>query len=106
MSKGKSKASESRVKAKGTTSGRPHDGSRGRVGVLASLVRRPDGKLRVVLEDAQSVPDGLWAPSTHFTYRDYPADALMETDIDRGEFESIGISLLSRLARQSKLTEG
>jgi hypothetical protein len=104
MSKRKSKAGEARVKAKGTTSGRPHDGSRGRVGVLASLVRRPDGKLRLVLEDAQFVAEGLWSPSTHFTYRDYPAEALMETDIDRGEFESIGISLLSRLARQTKLS--
>ncbi|HYD40083.1 MAG TPA: hypothetical protein VEB43_04585 [Anaeromyxobacter sp.] len=105
MSKRKAKANEAGTKVVGTTSGRPHDGSRGRIGVLASLVRRPDGKLRLVLEDAQSVGEGLWAPRTHFTYRDYPADALMDTDIDRAEFESIGISLLSRLARQTKLNE-
>jgi hypothetical protein len=85
---------------------RAHYGARGRIAVIVSLVPRPDGKFRVVLDDARPVGEGCWAENGTFTFRDYSPDGFLETDLDRGEFESIGISLLSRLARQSKLTEG
>jgi len=82
---------------RGVTSPEPDDGARGARGVIASLVKRADGTVRLVLDDARMRVDGSWEPRGIFTSRDYPAAPLLELQVDPRELESLGFSLVARL---------
>lgn len=82
---------------RGVTSPEPDDGARGTRGVIAGLVTRADGTIRLVLDDARRRADGSWEPRGIFTSRDYPADPLLELQVDPRELESLGFSLVARL---------
>lgn len=87
-----------RVKlARGTTDFSPDDGQRGHLGVLASLVKRPDGTVRVVFEDARRGRDGAWKTTKLTTSRDYPAAILDELGIEAAELEQAGHLVIARL---------
>lgn len=83
--------------ARGTTDFSPDDGHRGSLGVLASLVKRPDGTVRVVFDDARRGRDGAWKPTGLITSRDYPVAILDELGIEPGELEQIGLMVIVRL---------
>jgi len=82
---------------RGVTRPDPDDGDRGALGVIVSLVRRSDGTIRLVLDDARRQAGGSWEPRGLFTSRDYPAAPLLGLEVDPSELESIGLSVVSRL---------
>lgn len=82
---------------RGVTSPEPDDGARGARGVVASLVKRSDGTVRLVLDDARRREDGSWEPRGIFTSRDYPAAPLLDLQVDPRELEAVGFSLVARL---------
>ncbi len=75
----------------------PDDGRRGVAGVVASLVTRPNGTVRIVFDDVRRGKDGNWTPSGLFTSRDFPDSILGDLDMDADEFEQTGVALISRL---------
>ncbi len=94
------------LKARGATSGDADEGLRGRIGVGASLIRRPGGNVRVVLDDARATSPAQWSVTGLFTSRDFPADAVGEMDPDPTELEQMGRNLLARLAAMAKVLGG
>jgi hypothetical protein len=83
--------------ARGVTRPDPDDGERGTRGVVACLVKRQDGTIRLVIDDARRRPDGSWEPHGIFTSRDYPAAPLLDLKVDPQELESLGFSVVARL---------
>lgn len=73
------------------------DGIRGEVGIVVSAVERPNGRLRLVLDDAK--PDGAeWRPFCLFTWHDYdPRDFAGMNLSDQG-FQRIGEMVVARIA--------
>ena len=84
-------------RARGTTDFSPDDGLRGQLAVVASLVKRPDGTVRVVLDDAKRGRDGAWRTTGLITSRDFPKAILEEMPLDRDELENIGLVVAARL---------
>ncbi len=82
---------------RGVTDPSPDDGRRGLFGVVASLVTRPNGTVRIVFDDVRRGKDGNWAPSGLFTSRDFPDSILGNLAIDPDEFEQTGVALIGRL---------
>ena len=74
----------------------------GKLGVIVSLVRRPDGTVRVVLDDARATRQGRWSTTNLFTSRDYRAEPFMDMDLDGTEVEKMGWSVLARLAAMAR----
>ncbi len=92
-----SPANPGRKLTRGVTDPSSDDGRRGIFGVVASLVTRPNGKVRIVFDDVRRGTDGNWTPSGLFTSRDFPDSILGDLDIDPDEFEQTGLALISRL---------
>lgn len=95
-----------RTKPRGTTSREPDDGQRGKFAVVVSLVHRPDGTLRVVLDDARATRPGRWSTTNLFTSRDYPAEPFRGMGLDATELEKMGWNVLARLAAMAREEQG
>ena len=81
------------------------DEARGDIGVVASLVPRPDGTLRLVLDDVVIAPSTgmtLWRVRGSYTFIDRPRDAVANMKLSPREYQILGENLVARLlARRS-----
>lgn len=80
------------------------DGKRGAQGVVASIVERDDGSVRIVFDDVELAARGKgtrWRTLRLFTWKDLDAAALAESAIPQDQLAEIGFSLLTRLAALS-----
>lgn len=87
----------STVLARGVTPPEPDDGIRGDHGIIASLVARENGTLRLVLDDARRRRDGTWGATRLYTSRDYPARHVRDLRLAAEELEQVGLALVLRL---------
>jgi hypothetical protein len=79
------------------------DEARSDIGVVASLVPRPDGTLRLVLDDVVIAPSTgmtLWRVRGSYTFVDWPRDVLANTKLSPRDYQRLGESLLTRLLAQ------
>jgi hypothetical protein len=83
------------------------DEARGDIGVVASLVPRPDGSLRLVLDDVAISPSTgmtLWRVRGSYTFIDWPRDAVANMKLSPRDYQILGENLLARLlARRATL---
>jgi hypothetical protein len=73
---------------------------RGEHGVACSLLRLPDGRLRVVLDDVRNLAPGKPGPWQHevfVTFKDYDPADLSSLDLPEEEFAAFGHYVLTRL---------
>jgi hypothetical protein len=81
------------------------DEARGDIGVVASLVGRPDGTLRLVLDDVVIAPSTgmtLWRVRGSFTFVDRPRDVVANMKLSPRDYQTLGENLVARLlARRS-----
>lgn len=76
------------------------DKERGERGVACSLLRLPDGRLRVVLDDVRNLAPGESGPWRHdvfVTFKDYERAALSSLDLPEDELAAFGHYVLARL---------
>jgi len=82
------------------------DEARSEIGVVASLVPRPDGTLRLVLDDVVIAPSTgmtLWRVRGSYTFIDWPRDVVANMKLSPRDYQRLGEILLARLlARRSK----
>jgi hypothetical protein len=84
------------------------DEARGDIGVVASLVPRPDGTLRLVLDDVVIAPSTgmtLWRVRGSYTFIDWPRDAVANMKLSPRDYQILGENLLARLLAQ-RSTDG
>jgi hypothetical protein len=81
------------------------DEARGDIGVVASLIPRPDGSLRLVLDDVVIAPSTgmtLWRVRGSYTFIDGPRDMVASMKLSPKDYQILGENLLARLlARRS-----
>ena len=81
------------------------DEARGDIGLVASLVPRPDGTLRLVLDDVVIAPSTgmtLWRVRGSYTFVDWPRDAVANMKLSPRDYRILGENLVARLlARRS-----
>jgi hypothetical protein len=81
------------------------DEARGDIGVVASLVPRADGSLRLVIDDVMITPSTgmtLWRVRGSYTFVDWPRDMVASMKLSPRDYQIIGENLLARLlARRS-----
>ena len=86
------------------------DEARGDIGVVASLVPRPDGSLRLVLDDVAIAPATgmtLWRVRGSYTFIDWPRDMVANMKLSPREYQILGENLLARLlARRATVDVG
>lgn len=73
---------------------------RGERGVACSLLRLPDGRLRVVLDDVRNLipgKSGPWQHEVFVTFKDYERAALSSLDLPADELAAFGHYVLTRL---------
>ena len=78
------------------------------IGVAAYLKQEPDGKVRLLLADVESVGEGEnpdWRHRAFFTSADYDAMALEEFSLSKDQFAEIGENLVLRLLTLAKAPE-
>ncbi len=76
-------------------------GPRNEVGVVTSLSRTPDGKIRLILDDVRSTPtlDAQgWRKSGLYTYFDFDGQAFLGPDLSERDLANIGLAIVARLA--------
>ena len=76
------------------------DKERGERGVACSLLRLPDGNLRVVLDDVRNLAPGELGPWQHevfVTFKDYDRGELSSLDLPEDELAAFGHYVLTRL---------
>ncbi|GAB3789833.1 hypothetical protein [Dyella agri] len=76
------------------------DKKRGDRGVACSLLKLPDGRLRVVLDDVRNLTPGDSGPWQHevlVTFKDYERAALSSLDLPEDELAAFGHYVLARL---------
>jgi len=76
------------------------DKDRGERGVACSLLRLPDGRLRVVLDDVRNLAPGESGPWQHevlVTFKDYEQATLSSLNLTEDEFAAFGHYVLTRL---------
>ena len=82
------------------------DGSRGRSGVVVSLVEAPGGKVCLVLDDVQrngSAPAPTWSHQFFFTRIELDRGDLLETKLSESDLAKIGFAITARLAAQKQV---
>jgi hypothetical protein len=75
--------------------------ARGNFGVVCSLVEQPDGKIRLVLDDASSPASRFpqaWQTLTPFTSKDYGESEFLGVALSEEELADIGMNLVARLS--------
>jgi len=73
---------------------------RGEHGVALSLLRLPDGRLRVVMDDVRSLSPGERGPWQHecfVTFKDFEPTDLCSLDLSEDELAGFGHGVLARL---------
>ena len=73
---------------------------RGARAVSCSVLKLPNGRLRVVLDDVtDQAPDnpGLWRHDALVTYKDYEQSELSALELSEEDFASFGHYVLARL---------
>jgi hypothetical protein len=74
-------------------------------GIACWLEARPDGQLRLVMDDVERVdsskPAG-WRTKILFTWRDFDEALFLEGRLSEGELADIGLNVVSRLAALSQ----
>jgi hypothetical protein len=76
------------------------DKERGERGVACSLLRLPNGRLRVVLDDVRNLAPGESGPWQHeffVTFKDYEQAELSSLDLSEDELAAFGHYVLARL---------
>lgn len=76
------------------------DKGRGERGVACSLLKLPDGRIRVVMDDIRNLAPGEQGPWQHdvfVTFKDYELEELASLDLQEGELASFGHYVLARL---------
>jgi hypothetical protein len=76
------------------------DGRREGPGVVVSLLETSEGRLCLVLDDAQHQPGvdaSVWRPNCFFTAREYSKAELVEAELSTEQFALIGENIVMRL---------
>jgi len=82
------------------------DGSRGRSGVVVSLVEAPGGKVGLVFDDVQrtgSSPAPVWDHQFFFTRIELDLRDLLETKLSESDLAKIGFAITARLAAHKQV---
>ena len=85
------------------------DGIRGDHGLVASLVSRADGTVRLILDDAVVAPStGVmhWRKQGLYTFIDWPCDAGEKMSLSPEAYQALGESLMARLLAQATVLGG
>jgi hypothetical protein len=84
------------------------DEARGDIGVVASLVPRADGTLRLVIDDVAIAPSTgmtLWRVRGSYTFVDWPRDVVANMKLSPREYQILGENLLARLLARRSTTD-
>lgn len=76
------------------------DKERGGHGVTCSLLKMPDGRLRVVLDDVRNLAlcnSRAWQHEVFVTFKDYEWEELSSLDLSQNELAAFGHYVLARL---------
>ncbi len=76
------------------------NGKRSRFGVVASLVKEEDGKIRLIFDDVKNqscANKGPWSYLNLFTFNDYEKSKDLALELSEAELAEIGCNLLIRL---------
>lgn len=76
------------------------DGVRARVGVIACVRPMPNGKTRLIFDDANADSarnPTAWTPERLFTWNDYDASRFADVELTQEQFAQIGENLVMRL---------
>lgn len=76
------------------------DKERGERGVTCSLLKLPDGRLRVVLDDVSNLTpseSGSWHHEVFVTFKDYEYEELSSLNLPEDELAAFGHYVLARL---------
>jgi uncharacterized protein YjiS (DUF1127 family) len=75
--------------------------ARGKVGLVCSIVERPDGQLRLIIDDAERT-EGMdsqsWRTTALFTWQDYDRSGFLGSDLSDEQLADIGLNIVARLA--------
>jgi hypothetical protein len=85
------------------------DGLRGNSGVVASLIERPDGKVRLVLDDvtlAASTGSTHWRNEKLYTFVEWPRELVEKMALSPQDYQTLGENLLTRLLAQGSAVGG
>jgi hypothetical protein len=84
--------------AKGRHPEEPDDGQRGATGVAISIVERPDGSARLVLDDVRRTGSGApyrWASEFFFTRIEFDAADLIDCRLGDDDLKNIGFAVVA-----------
>lgn len=88
---------------------RHDDLKRGKLAVICSIVNQPDGKVRLVMDDAASSTAEFpqsWRSTVLFTFNDYPAHDFLEPRLSEEQLADIGLAIVVRLAALARTRDG
>lgn len=77
------------------------DSKRNQRGVICTLVKRPDGQVRLVMDDASSstsTAPQCWQSDRLFTWQTFPEHEFLTIELSEKELSEIGLALVARLA--------
>ncbi|VUX56068.1 protein of unknown function [uncultured Woeseiaceae bacterium] len=78
---------------------RTNDGKRGNTGIVASIHRLEDGKIRLILDDVRQMPmldASGWSHQRLYTSAEYDQKAFEELDLSKEELAKLAENLLRR----------
>jgi len=79
------------------------DQERGSTGIVASLVVRPRGRVRVVFDDVER-SGSSWRTLRLYTLKEMSSRAFRELKVNEKQLAEVGFALLVRLAAVEKLS--
>src|SRR5688572_15328694 len=80
---------------------------RAAVGIVCSIGKASDGRVRLTMEDAESSGGERisWTITRLFTWKDYDRQQFLLTDLSEKDLADIGLSLVARLAALAESPE-
>lgn len=81
------------------------DSKRNQCGVICTLVKRPDGRVRLVMDDASSPTNTTpqtWQSERLYTWQTFPEDEFLGVQLSEEDLSEIGLALVARLAAFEK----
>ncbi len=79
--------------------------TRGRCGVVCSIIDMGNGKSRVILDDVSNSSDdqqGPWSHEVLYTHKDYDSHTLEELELSEEEYAAFGHAMFARLCALQK----
>jgi hypothetical protein len=70
----------------------------GDLGMVLSVSMRPDGKVRLTVEDVVRAGEDLWRHDVPVSFRDFGEAAFMDVTVSEQDLADIGLSIVARLA--------